>query len=108
MPMPMPMSEALELRRQKCELTGCHCGDKADDKVILDENPTLHEDSLPLPGDLAHDDLPPLALSTNPLYPNAIVKRPPNTHAKSAQRSKPAAVVVPKNTVVTGKNAPVS
>ncbi|KAK1922238.1 histone-fold-containing protein [Papiliotrema laurentii] len=90
-PMPIPMSEALELRRQK---------------LLLDENPTLYEDSPAIPGENNHDDLPPLALSTNPLYPNAIVKRPPNTHAKTSQRTKaPPGPSAPK--VVTGKNAPV-
>lgn len=33
------------------------------------------------------DTLPPLAHSTNPLFPNAIVKRPPNTHAKAGVKS---------------------
>lgn len=33
------------------------------------------------------DTLPPLAHSTNPLFPNAIVKRPPNTHAKGGTKS---------------------
>jgi hypothetical protein len=39
-----------------------------------------------LPAHFQHiDTLPPLAPSTNPLYPGAIMKRPPNTHAKTAQ-----------------------
>lgn len=59
-----------------------------------------------------HGDLPPLALSTNPLFPNAIVKRPSNTHARAAvpQPPKAAAAPPPPPTprVHTGKNAPVS
>lgn len=81
-------------------------GDPCSHAVLLDENPTLYEDSPAIPGENNHDDLPPLALSTNPLYPNAIVKRPPNTHAKTSQRTKaPPGPSAPK--VVTGKNAPV-
>jgi hypothetical protein len=53
--------------------------------------------------------LPPLALSTNPLFPNAIVKRPSNTHARGPvpQPPKPAPPP-PVPRVHTGKNAPVS
>lgn len=56
----------------------------------------------------APEDLPPLALSTNPLFPNAVVKRPPNTHArgpvpKPQQSQSPAPTSQPR---LTGKNAP--
>ena len=50
----------------------------------------MHEDSPIVPGEGQHDDYPPLALSTNPLFPNAIVRRPPNTHAKTSVKPKPA------------------
>jgi DNA polymerase epsilon subunit 4 len=114
MPMPIPMSEALELRRQKSEQKTARIRIyKLKESVILDENPTLHEDSPPVPGDGIQDDLPPLALSTNPLYPNAIIKRHPNTHSKGTGKAK-AAAPPPANSsspvaprVVTGKNAPV-
>lgn len=48
-----------------------------------DDDP-MEDDEATGPVDLtgSSDILPPLAHSTNPLYPNAIVKRPPNTHAK--------------------------
>nr|WPS94684.1 DNA polymerase epsilon subunit 4 [Naematelia aurantialba] len=75
-PAPIPMSEALQLRKQK---------------MALDENPTLHDDVVPSdPRDLA-DQLPPLTLSTNPLFPNAIVKKPPNTHSKGPAAAAKAA-----------------
>ncbi|KAL7424417.1 hypothetical protein Q5752_000099 [Cryptotrichosporon argae] len=120
-PSPIPMSEALALRRQK---------------LALDDNPTLHED--PEPTSLSstgaqNDQLPPLALSTNPLFPNAIVKRPSNTHARGpvartdkGDKEKSASEAAPseadgiedrkivekgaspsvKNVKLTGKNAP--
>ncbi|WVW86373.1 hypothetical protein I302_108419 [Kwoniella bestiolae CBS 10118] len=69
-PQPINLSEALERRKQK---------------LSNDENPSLHDPTHP---DHDHaineDDLPPLAISTNPLFPNAIMKKPPNTHAKTA------------------------
>ena len=80
--------------------------------MVVDDNPTLHEDAQPLPGGEPTDDLPSLVPSTNPLFPNAIVKKPPNTHAKSSlskqtsQSSEKKGPGTPK--VVTGKNAPVS
>ncbi|WWD19832.1 hypothetical protein CI109_104299 [Kwoniella shandongensis] len=71
-PAPMLMSEALELRKHK---------------LAADENPSLHEDVDPQPGTshMNDEDLPPLAPSTNPLFPNAIMKKPPNTHAKGSK-----------------------
>ena len=76
--------------------------------VLADDNPTLHEDAVLATGD-AVDDLPPLIPSTNPLFPNAIVKKPPNTHAKSTQSKQPSEKKGPTTPrVVTGKNAPVS
>jgi DNA polymerase epsilon subunit 4 len=33
------------------------------------------------------DILPPLAHSTNPLFPNAIVKKPPNNHSKAGPKA---------------------
>jgi DNA polymerase epsilon subunit 4 len=77
-------------------------------EVALDENPTLHEDAPPTAQEIS-DNLPPLAPSTNPLFPNAIVKKPPNTHAKTSTVPKPALVPKAPMTprVVTGKNAPV-
>ena len=79
--------------------------------VLADDNPTLHEDAPPAPGNQPTDDLPPLIPSTIPLFPHAIVKKPPNTHAKGslskqADQSSPKKPSTPK--VVTGKNAPVS
>ncbi|BEI82840.1 hypothetical protein CcaverHIS002_0307080 [Cutaneotrichosporon cavernicola] len=107
-PLPVTMSEALERRKAK---------------LVADESAMMHEDDQPrdpsepagVIGDSldlsnAPEDLPPLALSTNPLFPNAIVKRPPNTHARSAvsQPSKPAQPPPPPAPprVHTGKNAP--
>ncbi|WVR09584.1 hypothetical protein IAU60_006654 [Kwoniella sp. DSM 27419] len=72
-PPPMSMSEALERRKQK---------------FSADENPTLHDDDVPQTSNqqaMNDDDLPPLAPSTNPLFPNAIMKKPPNTHAKTSR-----------------------
>ncbi|ORY31650.1 histone-fold-containing protein [Naematelia encephala] len=109
-PAPIPISEALQLRKQK---------------MALDENPTLHDDIVPSdPRDLA-DQLPPLTISTNPLFPNAIVKKPPNTHSKGPAAAAKAAAVKEKEKakdapadrveaskgpstprLVTGKNAP--
>ncbi|WRT70029.1 uncharacterized protein IL334_007022 [Kwoniella shivajii] len=76
-PTPISLSEALERRKQK---------------VSTDENPSLHDSDpiQPISISLNDDDLPPLALSTNPLFPNAIMKKPPNTHAKSAQQKPPS------------------
>ena len=51
----------------------------------MDEH-DLHSDA---PSGLAESDLPPLQASTNPLFPGAIVKKPPNTHAKTSVRVKP-------------------
>lgn len=98
--------------------------------VAAEENPTEDDDT----------ELPPIGEtvipSTNPLYPNAIVKKPPNTHSKAPSKAKMAAAAAaaaaesaadesvsendekrkkaaplplpstPK--VLTGKNAPVS
>lgn len=98
--------------------------------VAAEENPTEEDDS----------ELPPIGEtvipSTNPLYPNAIVKKPPNTHSKAPgkakmaaaaaaaaaesaadesvsendeKRKKPAPLPLPSTPkVLTGKNAPVS
>ncbi|WVO21629.1 uncharacterized protein IAS62_002938 [Cryptococcus decagattii] len=65
-PMPMPLSEAIEKRKRK---------------VAAEEN--LDEDA-PASSHLNDEDLPPLVPSTNPAFPNAIVKKPSNTHAKGA------------------------
>jgi len=59
--------------------------------VIAEENPTVLEDMPLIPSEGQHDDYPPLAISSNPLFPNAIIRKPPNTHAKTAQKGKPAA-----------------
>jgi hypothetical protein len=69
------------------------------------------------------DILPPLAHSTNPLFPNAIVKKPPN-HAKAVGKSskatngdekkeekeakKAAPIAQPIIKPYVGKNGPVS
>nr|KIR88630.1 DNA polymerase epsilon p12 subunit [Cryptococcus tetragattii IND107] len=65
-PTPMPLSEAIEKRKRK---------------VAVEEN--LDEDA-PASSHLNDEDLPPLVPSTNPAFPNAIVKKPSNTHAKGA------------------------
>ncbi|KGB76544.1 DNA polymerase epsilon p12 subunit [Cryptococcus deuterogattii 99/473] len=65
-PTPMPLSEAIEKRKRK---------------VAAEEN--LDEDA-PASSHLNDEDLPPLVPSTNPAFPNAIVKKPSNTHAKGA------------------------
>lgn len=62
----MPLSEAIEKRKRK---------------VAAEEN--LDEDA-PASSHLNDEDLPPLVPSTNPAFPNAIVKKPSNTHAKGA------------------------
>ncbi|KAK8853403.1 hypothetical protein IAR55_004109 [Kwoniella newhampshirensis] len=87
-PAPMLLSEALELRKQK---------------LAADENPSLHEDNDPQPGasHMNDEDLPPLAPSTNPLFPNAIMKKPPNTHAKGSKHAT-------SNTHVRGSSASMS
>ncbi|WWC95185.1 hypothetical protein V866_002040 [Kwoniella sp. B9012] len=72
-PQPINLSEALERRKQK---------------LANDENPGLHDTTQP-DTTLNEDDLPPLAISTNPLFPNAIMKKPPNTHAKTAMPKPP-------------------
>jgi hypothetical protein len=83
--------------------------------VAAEGNPTEEDDS----------ELPPIGEtvipSTNPLYPNAIVKKPPNTHSKAEsaadesvsendeERKKAAPLPLPSTPkVLTGKNAPVS
>ncbi|WVF67292.1 hypothetical protein IAT40_002043 [Kwoniella sp. CBS 6097] len=76
-PTPMSMSEALERRKQK--LSGEeNPSSNAQDTSFAQQTQAMND-----------EDLPPLAPSTNPLFPNAIMKRPPNTHAKTAQ-AKPA------------------
>ncbi|OWZ38278.1 DNA polymerase epsilon p12 subunit [Cryptococcus neoformans c8] len=65
-PTPMPLSEAIEKRKRK---------------VVAEEN--LDEDAS-ASSHLNDEDLPPLVPSTNPAFPNAIVKKPSNTHAKGA------------------------
>lgn len=69
-PTPMPLSEAIEKRKRK---------------VVAEEN--LDEDA-PASSHLNDEDLPPLVPSTNPAFPNAIVKKPSNTHAKGASAAK--------------------
>ncbi|WVQ94891.1 hypothetical protein IAU59_001977 [Kwoniella sp. CBS 9459] len=71
-PTPITMSEALERRKQK--LSG-------------EENPSSNGEDVSFAQQaqaMNDEDLPPLAPSTNPLFPNAIMKKPPNTHAKTA------------------------
>ncbi|WWC91910.1 uncharacterized protein L201_006862 [Kwoniella dendrophila CBS 6074] len=79
-PQPISLSKALERRKQK---------------LSSDENPSSHESNEATtstsifpdqqnPSLLNDEDLPPLVNSTNPLFPNAIMKKPPNTHAKTA------------------------
>ncbi|WOO81510.1 Putative transcription factor [Vanrija pseudolonga] len=125
-PLPITMSEALELRKKKLA--------QADES----ESSSSEEDEPPRAGPskarrqsehertsdagsgsgaerngvtvAGHGDLPPLALSTNPLFPNAIVKRPSNTHARAAVPQPPKQVAAPPPPptprVHTGKNAP--
>ncbi|KAI9633785.1 histone-fold-containing protein [Dioszegia hungarica] len=68
-PMPMQISEALEKRKQK---------------KLRDENPTIHDED-PSSVD-ANDTLPALTGSKNPLFPNAVIRRPTNTHAKGSTK----------------------
>ncbi|WWC64801.1 uncharacterized protein I303_107415 [Kwoniella dejecticola CBS 10117] len=75
-PQPMSLSEALERRKQKISTDE---NPSYDDEINPNQNSTLLND----------EDLPPLVNSTNPLFPNAIMKKPPNTHAKTAM-PKPA------------------
>ncbi|RXK40568.1 hypothetical protein M231_02220 [Tremella mesenterica] len=82
-PMPIPISEALERRKQK---------------QMTDEH-DLHSDDLAGP---TESDLPPLQPSTNPLFPGAIVRKPPNTHAKTSQRLKSPTDHVEGNTGSVG------
>ncbi|OCF34241.1 DNA polymerase epsilon p12 subunit [Kwoniella heveanensis BCC8398] len=71
-PTPISMSEALERRKQK--LSGEeNPSSNAEDASFAQQTQAMND-----------EDLPPLAPSTNPLFPNAIMKRPPNTHAKTA------------------------
>lgn len=99
----MVLTEALERRKQKLA---------ADEEEAEDAAPAPAEGSSPIKPTLLlnkHEDLPPLAPSTNPLFPNAIVKRPPNTHARgpvTQPTNKPAAAPATPR-VHTGKNAPV-
>ena len=62
--------------------------------ALEDADPTLVGDE-PSNEDMPpSDDLPPLVPSTNPLFPNAVVKRPPNTHARVSMKPKPPPVDV--------------
>jgi hypothetical protein len=95
--------------------------ERADQVEAHDENP-LEDDEETGPLDMTGSDiLPPLAHSTNPLFPNAIVKKPP-TNAKymtkapkapaEEKEAKKAAAVssvpaAPPKPYV-GKNGPVS
>ena len=79
--------------------------------VAADENP---EDepvpTAPTTAILNDEDLLQLIPSTNPLFPNAIVKKPTNTHSKangSKPKEKDEAVPKSPTTPFTGKNAPV-
>nr|ODN81320.1 hypothetical protein L203_05572 [Cryptococcus depauperatus CBS 7841] len=60
-PIPMPLSEALECRKRKV----------ATEESFDDPTGVINE-----------EDLPPLAPSNNPLFPNAIIKKPTNSHSK--------------------------
>lgn len=104
----MSISEALERRKQKLATDQDH--ESSEEEQERPRPSTAGKAASPLlAGD--HDDLPPLAPSTNPLFPNAIVKRPSNTHARAAvpQPTKAAAPPQPVTPRVhTGKNAPVS
>ncbi|TXT15816.1 hypothetical protein VHUM_00319 [Vanrija humicola] len=130
-PLPITMSEALELRKKK--LLQDEESEEEEEDEEEDEQPRAGPSSrarresaaghseagsgagdrngVTVPGH-AHGDLPPLALSTNPLFPNAIVKRPSNTHARAAvpqpPKAAPAPAAPPTPRVHTGKNAPVS
>ena len=106
-PSSMPMSLALEMRQRKRTLHKSSSMLIPPRIVAADEDPTLHEEAQPIPGELT-DDLPSLVPSTNPLFPNAVVKKPPNTHAKASQSRHPQEKKGPSTPrIVTGKNAPV-
>lgn len=83
----------------------------ADGAVAMDEHPDMDEDDAQM-GQEASETLPPLVPSTNPLFPNAVVKKGSNTHPKTAMPKPPSTTkqapppVTPK--AFTGKNAPVS
>ncbi len=51
--------------------------------VAMDEHPDMDEDDAQL-GQETSETLPPLVPSTNPLFPNAVVKKGSNTHPKTA------------------------
>ncbi|WWC72210.1 uncharacterized protein I206_106172 [Kwoniella pini CBS 10737] len=70
-PQPMNLSEALERRKQKMSI---------EENTSYDEETSNNQNGILL----NDEDLPPLVNSTNPLFPNAIMKKPPNTHAKTA------------------------
>lgn len=79
--------------------------------MAMDEHPDMDEDDAQH-GQETSETLPPLVPSTNPLFPNAVVKKGSNTHPKTAvpkpssTPKQPAPPVTPK--AFTGKNAPVS
>lgn len=49
----------------------------------------MHDESLAPSADPS-ETLPPLAASKNPLFPNAVIKRPSNSHAKGASNKSAA------------------
>ncbi|EJT45609.1 hypothetical protein A1Q2_01001 [Trichosporon asahii var. asahii CBS 8904] len=121
-PQPMSMSEALELKKKKMSEAPGSGAESSEEE----EEDSEDEDGEPKekgPVNKGHGELPPLTSSTNPAFPNAIMKKPSNTHArhampkpgdeekekdaekekeKESQRVKPTSPKVP----LSGKNAP--
>lgn len=82
------MSEALRARAEKRKLQVLHFSGKADSLEAHDDNP-MEDDEETGPLDMTGSDiLPPLAHSTNPLFPNAIVKKPPTNAKYTTKASK--------------------
>lgn len=63
---------------------------QADKAELHDENPSLHDEQSG-PSTEQSETLPPLTGSTNPLFPNAVIKKPTNTHSKGYAASHRAA-----------------
>lgn len=72
------MSEALELRKKKMTEAP---GSGAESSEEEDEESKESKEAAYNKG---HEELPPLTSSTNPQFPNAIMKKPANTHARHA------------------------
>lgn len=115
----MSMSEALELRKKKMsEAPGSGAESSQEEEEDSDEDGEEKEKG---PVNKGHGELPPLTSSTNPAFPNAIMKKPSNTHARhavpkgdEAEKDKEKENETPKEkpkptspkVLLSGKNAP--